>query len=71
MKTYETNFQLDFPTSIYIIHKKKKINLFQNPFSIEIDGVESNFQIGVIELQNINDLKTAFKKSSNFLYSIY
>ena len=39
--------------------------MFQNPFSVDIVDVESNLQMEVIELQNNNILKNAFKESND------
>lgn len=45
--------------------QENKIKLFQNPFSVDIDDVESNLQMEVIELQNNDILKNAFKESND------
>ncbi|XP_050066642.1 general transcription factor II-I repeat domain-containing protein 2A-like [Aphis gossypii] len=45
--------------------QENKIKLFQNPFSVDIDDVESNLHMEVIELQNNDILKNAFKESND------
>lgn len=63
MENLQNEFQLDFLAFTY---KRKKIELFQNPFSVDINDVESDSRTEVIELQSNNTLKTAFKENNEF-----
>jgi hypothetical protein len=44
-----------------------KIKLFQNPFVVDIDDVESCLQMEIIELQSDESLKTAFHNGHNLV----
>ncbi|XP_077307209.1 general transcription factor II-I repeat domain-containing protein 2-like [Lithobates pipiens] len=48
---------------------EQDIQLFRNPFSIDIENVDTIYQMELAELQNCDSLKDAFKSSS--LYSFY
>jgi len=50
-----------------IVHEKK-IKLFLNPFSDDIDDVEPHLQMDVIELQNKDTFKTVFKVNNELNY---
>ena len=45
-----------------------KIKLFQNPFVVDIDDVESCLQMEIIELQSDESLKTAFHNGHNLVH---
>ncbi|VVC27387.1 Hypothetical protein CINCED_3A001740 [Cinara cedri] len=61
IKNLQNEFSIRF-SDFYI--QKNKIKLFQNPFSDDIDNVESNVQMEVIGMQNNNILKNAFKEGN-------
>ncbi|XP_069482603.1 general transcription factor II-I repeat domain-containing protein 2-like [Ambystoma mexicanum] len=48
---------------------EQDIQLFRNPFSIDIENVDTIYQMELAELQNCDSLKDAFKSSS--LHSFY
>ncbi|KAM9316753.1 general transcription factor II-I repeat domain-containing protein 2-like [Gastrophryne carolinensis] len=48
---------------------EQDIQLFRNPFSIDIENVDTIYQMELAELQNCDSLKDAFKSSS--LHSLY
>lgn len=58
--------------SDFYVHEKK-IKLFHNSFSVDIEGVESNLLMEVIELRNnvtTMFLKLLFKKAIAYKYFI-
>ncbi|KAL4083803.1 hypothetical protein QTP88_029119 [Uroleucon formosanum] len=62
IENLQNEFSIRF-SDFYV--QENKIKLFQNPFSVDIDDVESNLQMEVIELQNNDILKNAFKESND------
>ncbi|KAL4101074.1 hypothetical protein QTP88_021094 [Uroleucon formosanum] len=62
IENIQNEFSIRF-SDFYV--QENKIKLFQNPFSVYIDDVESNLQMEVIELQNNDILKNAFKESND------
>lgn len=49
--------------------KKSSLNMeiFQNPFAIDISEVPSNLQMNIVDLQSNSTLKTAFKESTDLI----
>lgn len=66
MKTYETNFQLDFPTSIYIIHKKKKLIYFKTPFLLKLMVLNLTFRWELSNCKTSMILKLLLRKVVTF-----
>ncbi|XP_060863093.1 general transcription factor II-I repeat domain-containing protein 2B-like [Metopolophium dirhodum] len=64
IENLQNEFSIRF-SDFYV--QENKIKLFQNPFSVDIDDVESNLQMEVIELQNNDILKNAFKETHIFV----
>ncbi|XP_060874765.1 general transcription factor II-I repeat domain-containing protein 2-like [Metopolophium dirhodum] len=62
IENLQNEFSIRF-SDFYV--QENKIKLFQNLFSVDIDDVESNLQMEVIELQNNDILKNAFKESND------
>ncbi|XP_069476356.1 general transcription factor II-I repeat domain-containing protein 2-like [Ambystoma mexicanum] len=66
LETLQKEFQFRFKE----LHlHEQDIQLFRNPFSIDIENVDTIYQMELAELQNCDSLKDAFKSSS--LHSLY
>ncbi|XP_069498919.1 general transcription factor II-I repeat domain-containing protein 2-like [Ambystoma mexicanum] len=62
--------QKEFQFRFKELHRHEQdIQLFRNPFSIDIENVDTIYQMELAELQNCDSLKDAFKSSS--LHSFY
>ena len=47
----------------------RKMDIFENPFAVDISNVPSDLQIKVIDLQSDTTLKIAFKEKTNLVDS--
>ncbi|XP_031811545.1 general transcription factor II-I repeat domain-containing protein 2-like [Sarcophilus harrisii] len=67
------NLQKEFQFRFKELHlHEQDIQLFRNPFSVDIENVDTIYQMELAELQNCDSLKDAFKSSSlhNFYASL-
>lgn len=69
MKNVLIQLQTEFENR-FADFKKISLNMeiFQNPFAVDIDVVPSNLQMNIVDLQSNTSLKTEFKESANLVY---
>ncbi|KAL4720585.1 hypothetical protein ACJJTC_002360 [Scirpophaga incertulas] len=68
MRNVITQLQTEF-VNRFTDFKKSSLNMeiFQNPFAIDISEVPSNLQMNIVDLQSNSALKTAFKESTDLI----
>ncbi|KAL4719981.1 hypothetical protein ACJJTC_017323 [Scirpophaga incertulas] len=68
MRNVLTQLQTEF-VNRFTDFKKSSLNMeiFQNPFAIDISEVPSNLQMNIVDLQSNSTLKTAFKESTDLI----
>lgn len=68
MRNVLTQLQTEF-VNRFTDFKKSSLNMeiFQNPFAVDISEVPSNLQMNIVDLQSNSTLKTAFKESTDLI----
>lgn len=68
MKNILTHLQNEFLNRFTDFKKiSLSMEIFQNPFTVDIDDVPSNLQMNIIDLQSNTTLKTAFRESTDLV----